>query len=192
MQCYAKNDYYADCIGLPITLQITARVTWSGWPCIARSHTEISLSLSERLHRGTDIAFRLDSAQTVQTDPNCTEKWDVWNPTAVSTVLRCTLSTTTEPDRPKAVRSAGSPCSATARLLFTHPNHPYYWYFTYHLHCFIGLKLTSMTHHSLPCNKGVVHILYRQDVIWLKCTESEPDWDNGCASVYLTHRVNGT
>ena len=65
---------FAECIGLPITLQITARVTWSGWPRIARSHTEISLSLSERLHRGTDIAFRLDSAQTVQTDPNCTEK----------------------------------------------------------------------------------------------------------------------
>ena len=46
-------------IGLPITLQITARVTWSGWPCIARSHTEISLSLSELLHRGTNIASKL-------------------------------------------------------------------------------------------------------------------------------------
>ena len=49
----------AECIGLPITLQITARVTWSGWPRIARSHTEISLSLSELLHRGTNIAFKL-------------------------------------------------------------------------------------------------------------------------------------
>ena len=49
----------ADCIGLPITLQITARVTWSGWPCIARSHTEISLSLSELLHRGTNLAYKL-------------------------------------------------------------------------------------------------------------------------------------
>ena len=49
---------FADCIGLPITLQITARVTWSGWPRIARSHTEISLSLSELLHRGTNLAYK--------------------------------------------------------------------------------------------------------------------------------------
>ena len=35
------------------------RVTWSGWPRIARSHTEISLSLSELLHRGTNIASKL-------------------------------------------------------------------------------------------------------------------------------------
>ena len=48
----------ADCIGLPITLQITARVTWSGWPRIARSHTEISLSLSELLHRDTNLACK--------------------------------------------------------------------------------------------------------------------------------------
>ena len=49
---------FADCIGLPITLQITARVTWSGWPRIARSHTEISLSLSELLHRDTNLACK--------------------------------------------------------------------------------------------------------------------------------------
>ena len=53
---YDSND--AECIGLPITLQITARVTWSGWPRIARSHTEISLSLSELLHRGTNLACK--------------------------------------------------------------------------------------------------------------------------------------
>ena len=55
-----SNHNFADCIGLPITLQITARVTWSGWPRIARSHTEISLSLSELLHRGTNLAFKLE------------------------------------------------------------------------------------------------------------------------------------
>ncbi len=57
---HAISPIHADCIGLPITLQITARVTWSGWPRIARSHTEISLSLSELLHRGTNLAFKLE------------------------------------------------------------------------------------------------------------------------------------
>ena len=62
-------------IGLPITLQITARVTWSGWPRIARSHTEISLSLSELLHRGTNTYSLLgyDSAHTIQTEVNGTQ-----------------------------------------------------------------------------------------------------------------------
>ena len=32
--------------------------TWSGWPRIARSHTEISLSLSELLHRDTNLACK--------------------------------------------------------------------------------------------------------------------------------------
>ena len=57
---YMRMSYKASRVGLPITLQITARVTWtwSGWPRIARSHTEISLSLSELLHRDTNLACK--------------------------------------------------------------------------------------------------------------------------------------
>ena len=49
---------YAARIGLPMTLQITARVTWTGKLHTTRSLTD-PYGLSGYLHRGTYIAFRL-------------------------------------------------------------------------------------------------------------------------------------
>jgi len=51
---------FAACIGLPMTLQITARVTWTGTLHTARSLTD-PYGLSGYLHRGTYIIYSIQA-----------------------------------------------------------------------------------------------------------------------------------